>query len=191
MPAGISYIGDLTIVEDGGEITSQSVGDKALKSTAADDSSLEVNSTSGKMAIKDSGSSRANGVQRAQMSAGAGFWLRGTLTASDAAGGIFSVENTYGAELIVIRLIVQSTGTSGACTVDVGVAVNGTTSSDDLIDGLDVEAVGTFDNITDPGTNGAALAAWKSGEFVNASMATGAAAGLGGNYAIQAVTIAS
>ena len=51
MPGGISYIGDLVVVEDGGEITSHSIGDKALKSTCADADTIEVSSTTGKLQL--------------------------------------------------------------------------------------------------------------------------------------------
>ena len=51
MPGGVSYIGDLSVVETGGEITSASVGDKALKSACSDNVSLEVDSSTGKLQI--------------------------------------------------------------------------------------------------------------------------------------------
>ena len=58
MPGGISYIQDLVI--DGSEITSQSVGDKSLKSTCADADTIEVSSTTGKLQLNDAGSAKAN-----------------------------------------------------------------------------------------------------------------------------------
>ena len=104
MPGGISYIGDLTIVESGGEITSQAIGDKALKTTCADADTIEVSATTGKLQVKEAGSAKANGIQRDDMGKTAGFWLRGTLTASDAAGGFFSIENTFGSNLVITRV---------------------------------------------------------------------------------------
>ena len=56
MPGGISYIQDLVI--DGSEITSQSIGDKSLKTTCADSTSIEVSSTTGKLQIKEAGAAR-------------------------------------------------------------------------------------------------------------------------------------
>lgn len=188
MPGGISYIQDLVI--DGSEITSQSVGDKSLKTTCADADTIEVSSTTGKLQLKDAGSSKANGVGRADVSKFAGFWLQGALTANDAAGGVFSVENTYGTNLAVLRVVIQvTTIASDTCTIDVGTAANATTSSDKLLDGLDVRtATGVFDNIDDQGTNGQSCLKWPSGEFVNGSMAGGGAtAGLVGTYAIFAL----
>ncbi len=186
MPGGISYIQDLVI--DGSEITSQSIGDKSLKTTCADADTIEVSSTTGKLQLKDAGSSKANGVGRADVSKYAGFWLQGSLTASDAAGGVFSVENTYGTTLVILRtVLLVTTGTSGACTIDVGIEADATTSADDLIDGLDVATAGVFDNVADEGSNGNSCGKWSSGTFVNASMKTGAAAGLVGTYAIFAL----
>ena len=79
-----------------GEIVSPAVGSKALKSNAVDGTSLNVDGDTGQLEIKDAGTSKSNGVQRDQMSKFAGFVIKGNLTASDAAAGIFSVENTYG-----------------------------------------------------------------------------------------------
>ena len=183
MPGGISYIQDLVI--DGSEITSQSIGDKSLKSTCADADTIEVSSTTGKLQLKDAGSAKANGVGRAEGSKFAGMWLQGSLTASDAAGGVFSVENTYGTDLVILRVVLQvTTGTSGACTLDIGTAADGTTSAATLIAGLDVADAGVYDNIADKGSSGTSRLKFGSGGFVNASMKTGATAGIVGQYAI-------
>ena len=150
MPGGISYIGDLTIVESGGEITSQSVGDKSLMSTAADATSIEVSSSTGKLGIVARGSSLSNGVQRDQMSKFSGAWIRGALTASAAAGGVFSLQNTYGTNLVITRAIIYLTALTGSAgDMNVGVGDSGSTSYDTLIDGLNVNsATGAYGNIT-------------------------------------------
>jgi hypothetical protein len=191
MPGGISYIGDLTIVETGGEITSQSIGDKALLTTCADADTIEVNSSTGKLQLKDAGSSLSNGVGRDDVSKFAGRWLKGSLTASDAAGGVFSLENDYGTQLAILRVVIQlGTVAADVCTIDVGVAADATTSADTLIDGLDVRtALGVFDNIDDQGTNGQSCLKWPSREFINASMKTGATAGIVGTYAIYVLDL--
>ena len=188
MPGGISYIQDLVI--DGSEITSQSVGDKALKPTCADADTIEVSSTTGKLQIKDSGSSKSNGIGRADVSKFAGMWLQGALVASDAAGGVFSVENTWGTNLVVLRVVLQVTtvASDGTCKLDIGLAVNATTSAATLMDEVNVgAATGIYDNIDDQGTAGGSCLKWPSGEFVNASMAAGATSGLVGTYAIYAL----
>jgi hypothetical protein len=192
MPGGISYIGDLTIVEDGGEITSQAIGNKALKSTCADADTIEVNSSTGVLQIKEAGTSKSNGVQRDDMGKTAGFWIRGALTASDAAGGVFSSENSYGTDIIITRvLIMVTTGASGACKLDIGVAADGTTSAATLIDELDVADAGVFDNIADKGSAGSSRLKFGNGAFVNGSMSAGATAGLVGSYAIHCIDILS
>ena len=192
MPGGISYIGDLVIVEDGGEITSQAIGNKALKSTCADADTIEVNSTTGVLQIKEAGTSKANGVQRADMGKTAGFWIRGALTASDSAGGVFSEENTYGTALIVDRvLIAVTTASSGACKIDVGTAADGTTLAATLIDEANVASAGVFDNIADKGSAGTSRLKWANGTFVTASVSAGNSAGTVGSYAIHAIDILS
>ena len=188
MPGGVSYVGDLSVVESGGEITSQSIGDKALKTTCADADTIEVSSSTGKLQLKDAGSSKANGVGRADVSKYAGMWLQGSLTASDSAGGVFSVENTYGTDLVILRVVLQvTTGASGACKLDIGTAADGTTSAATLIDEVDVADAGIFDNIADKGSAGTSRLKWGNGAFVNASMSAGATAGLVGQYAIYAL----
>lgn len=179
------------IVEDGTEIVSQVIGDKALRSTAADGTALEVNSTTGKMTIKDRGSALGNGVQRADMSKFAGTWIQGDLTASDTAAGIFELTNSYGTDLVVKNVtIVVTTVASGACTIDVGQTGTATTSSDTLIDGLDVNAAtGAFDNQSDPGSNGKQTILWPSGTYLSASTATGTTSGLVGKYGVYVVDL--
>tara|TARA_R100001594_G_scaffold25875_3_gene50422 strand:+ start:10369 stop:10956 length:588 start_codon:yes stop_codon:yes gene_type:complete len=193
MPSGISFIGDLTIVESGGEITSQSVGDKALKTTAADDSTLEVSSNTGKMQLKDAGSSLTNGVSRTTVSKYAGRWFRGALSASDSTAGVFQAQNTYGSDLLITRaMIYVTTVSSGACTIDVGVGSSSSTSYDNLLDGIDVNgSTGVSDNIKSlvAGDNGRSVVVWKNNEYVNASKKTGATSGLVGYYAFYCVDI--
>ena len=185
MPGGVSYVGDLSVVESGGEITSQSIGDKALKTTCADADTVEVSASTGKLQLKEAGASKANGVGRADVSKYAGMWLQGSLTASDAAGGVFSVENDMGTSLVILRVVLQvTTGASGACTIDVGTASDGTTSANTLITGVNVADAGIFDNIADKGASGSSRLKFGPGAFINASMASGNTAGIVGQYAI-------
>lgn len=188
MPGGISYIGSMSIMEDAGEISSQAVGDKALLASCADASTVEVDATTGKLQLVAAGSSKANGVGRDNMSKFSGMWIQGSLTASDAAAGVFSVENSFGTSLVILRVVLLvTTGSSGSCHIDIGVAADAETSVEDLIDQLDVGDAGVFDNLADPGSGGSAVLKWTSGAFVNASMAAGATAGLVGKYAIYAL----
>ncbi len=101
-------------------------------------------------------------------------------------GGVLAWQNPHDSAIIITRLVLDvTTKTTAACTVDAGSAANGTTSSDNLINGLDIgTAIGTFDNVSDGGTNGKArqkLAA-KGGaaDYLTVSQASGAIAGLVG-----------
>ena len=188
MPGGISYINEL-VIDANGEITSQAIGDKALKTAAADADTIEVSSTTGKLQIKQRGSSLSNGVGREDVSKFAGTWIKGSLTASDAAGGVFSEENSYGSDLVVLRVVIfVSTGASDSSVrVDIGTAANATTSADTLIDNLNVSDIGLYDNLDDKGTNGNTVLKWGNNQFINASRVAGATSGLAGTYAIQVI----
>lgn len=111
------------------------------------------------------------------------------LTADDAAGKIFSW--TPGAAAIIRSLYLDiTTKTTGACTVDCGVAANGTTLSDTLIDGLDANAAaGLFSNHITHGDNGLACVRCGSTQYVTGSVASGASAGIVGNAIIEYVLI--
>ena len=112
---------------------------------------------------------------------------RVALTASDSRGGVMRWQNPEDNAIIITRMVLDvTTKTSAACTVDAGTARSGTVSSNNLIDGLDVgAAAGPFDNIADKGVNGKERqrldAKGGATDFVTASRATGAAAGLAGN----------
>jgi len=108
--------------------------------------------------------------------------LRVALTAvtGTTAGGALSLANPEGVKLLITRFILHiTTASDGAATVDAGVAANGTTSSDTLIDGKSVAAAGAFDNITDKGTNGLPLREWGASQYITAT-ASATLAGLVG-----------
>lgn len=94
-----------------------------------------------------------------------------TATSATTGGAVAAVANPFGYDVFIIRAIVDVTTVStGAATLDVGVAANGTTSNDTLLDGVDVNAAtGTFDNITNKGTNGKATKKWGSSQYVTAT----------------------
>lgn len=101
----------------------------------------------------------------------------------DTGGGVLAWQNDEAATIVITRMeIYVTTVATAACTIDVGTtAVGATTSSDNLLDGLDTHsAVGIFDNITDKGSNGKSRQTLASGKWVTASMASGAAAGTAG-----------
>jgi hypothetical protein len=108
--------------------------------------------------------------------------LKVALADADTAGGIAAVANPAGEAAIIHRLLIDvETESTGACTVDAGVAADAETSSDTLIDGASVAAAALLNNSNNAGTNGKAVVAWAADKFVTISMATGAAADLAGN----------
>jgi len=117
------------------------------------------------------------------------FVLQGKLTAATTAavGGVIKLQNTYGVDLLVKDMIIQTTTKStGAATLDVGVDDGGDVSNDTLLDGLDVgTAAGNFDNRIDKGTNGG-MAVWKKNEYLVAT-ASATVAGIVGTYKIIAM----
>ena len=114
-----------------------------------------------------------------------------TAVTSTAAGGVLSLANPEGEALIVTRLILDiTTASTGAATVDAGIAANGTTSSDTLIDGLDVNAAaGTFDNTVSGGTNGKGAKKWGTTQYLTIT-ASATLAGLVGNAYIEYIRVA-
>lgn len=93
-------------------------------------------------------------------------------------GAIAAVANPEGVSLIIKRVLFnRTTKSTGAAAVDIGVAANATTSSDNLIDGDAAGAAeGVEDNINDAGTNGKARQLWGASQYVTV---TGAASTVG------------
>ncbi len=112
----------------------------------------------------------------------------GTLAAVDTGGGVFSWQNPETSGILVEHVaLVVTTKATGACSLDVGTtATNATTLSDNLIDGMDVNAAaGTFTNAESAGTNGKPAQRLAAGKWVTASVVVGgASAGLKGTYEI-------
>ncbi|MBA7691954.1 hypothetical protein ES703_100510 [subsurface metagenome] len=108
------------------------------------------------------------------------------LADADTGGGILSVANPEGVECLITEVIIQvDTVPTGACTIDVGVAANGTTSSGTLLTGLNVKAAaGRFDNINEANGGGRDVP-WGSSQYITGSMASGAAAALVGKAIIH------
>lgn len=111
----------------------------------------------------------------------------GELADSDDAGGVFSFQNPESSPIIILGLLIEvTTVATGACTLDAGVAADGNTSDDTLIDGQDVNsAAGVFGN-----TGYARLDAnGGTTDWLTVSMATGATADLVGNAHVLYATI--
>lgn len=173
MPSGFSWLGDFKVEEAGGELVSASVGDKALRSSCADGTTIEVDGTTGKLGLVVAGSSLASGIPRSSMSKYAGVWFQGTvgISSTDAGKGL-ALENTYGSDLIVDRAILYiatAESTAETMTIDIGISVDGSASDDKIIDGADLKTTGATDNIKSAvadGSNARTCISWESGEFI-------------------------
>jgi hypothetical protein len=112
--------------------------------------------------------------------------IAGSLSAAaDTGGAIFAVANPCtGAWLVGPVFVTTTTKSTGVCTVDIGVAANGTTLNDGLIDGLDVGTgvVTNANNYANAGTNGKAAQQGAAGTYLTASTASGNIAGAVGTY---------
>ena len=107
-----------------------------------------------------------------------------TATTGTTGGGCLSLANPEGVDLIVTKLVIDiTTVATGSATVDAGIAANGTTSADNLIDGQDVNAAaGAFGSGI--GSNGKHAKKWKSDEYLTIT-ASASLAGLVGNAYIE------
>lgn len=125
-------------------------------------------------------------------------WLAGVVntgylditSASAVATGVYaSVENTTGQDIIIWNATLDiSTESTGASTVDVGIAADATTTDDTIFDGKSLATAGIFhsENDTDNGSNGTGKPiVWGSGEFLNVAEASGNVEGVVGNLLFQ------
>jgi hypothetical protein len=87
-------------------------------------------------------------------------------------------------EIIIIGVVIDLVSPSSVpAGVSFGVAPDGATFSDNLIDGLNVHVAGTFDNYTDKGANGRTCRKLNAdnGQYVTGSqVAAGSVAGIAG-----------
>lgn len=99
-------------------------------------------------------------------------------------GDVLSLANPEGADLLITRFILHlTTEATGAATADAGVAADGETSADNLLDGVNIgAAAGVFDNIDDQGTNGQSVVAWDSDQYITVTPSASAAGLVGYAY---------
>lgn len=101
-------------------------------------------------------------------------------------GAVASVANPFGADVLITRAIVRTTTQStGAATVDIGVAAGAATTSDTLIDGLSLATAPVL-AIT-PGSNGAVPRLWATDTFVTATASATLAGMVGGVLYLECV----
>ena len=109
-----------------------------------------------------------------------------TAVTTTAVGGVLKLLNPEGVDLLITRFMLDiTTASAGAATVDAGVDDGGDVSSDNLIDGLNVNAAaGLFDNVDDQGSNGQSAVRWPAGQYIVVT-ASATVAGLVGNAYVQ------
>lgn len=108
-----------------------------------------------------------------------------TAATTTAGGDVISWANPTGENIIINDVILDvTTKTSGAATMDVGVAANGSTSSDTLIDEIDIGSAAIVASChTAPGTNGGADRKVTSSQYITGTPSA-SAAGLVGTCTI-------
>jgi len=114
--------------------------------------------------------------------------IKGALTAITAttAGGLLAVLNPTAKTVMVERMILDITAAvTAATTADIGIAANGTTSSDTLLDGVALNVATTRDNTVSGGTNGKGAAKWTSGQYITGTTSAALTTGFAGTYAIH------
>lgn len=102
---------------------------------------------------------------------------------------IASKQNNTGQDLLILdRGIYVETGDAGV-TVDMGFADDADTNGDTLIDGQSIATDGSF--VTAAGSNGATLAVWEAGKFINLKKAGGTISGINGHVWLTCVPASS
>lgn len=118
-----------------------------------------------------------------------GFML--PIAGAAGSSGVFaSSANPFGLAVRITRaVLVISTQSTGASTLDIGVGASATTSNDGLIDGLSGASAATFDNLTNPGTNGKNFQTWAADTFLNVAEATGDVTALVAQLYVECIPI--
>lgn len=89
-----------------------------------------------------------------------------TAVTGTTAGGILSKANPFGESVIVEHFFLDiTTGSTGAANGDYGIAADGTTSSDTLIDGQTHSVVKIVSSLVNNGTNGG-VRKWGATEYI-------------------------
>jgi hypothetical protein len=110
----------------------------------------------------------------------------------DTGGGIFSLQNSLGYDVLVTRLLLNITTAASTAVSQgsFGYTTTSTGSTSNLIDTLSLSAAtGLFDNITDKSTNGKSRQIWVNGNYLTGSKTSGSASGLAGYAYIEYVPV--
>lgn len=89
------------------------------------------------------------------------------LAAATGAGAALAWRNPTGGSILIKDVAINVTAASGTATIDVGVAANGTTTNDTLIDGASTNATGV---ITTSGTNAKTNRVATASQYVTGSI---------------------
>lgn len=111
---------------------------------------------------------------------------------ADTGGGVLAWANPEDGDIVITRVVANITKKStAASTINIGTtATNATTSSDNLIDGLDAGTdTITADNFDNAGTNGKSLQKLATGKWITVSRASGAVAGLEGKLYVDYIVV--
>jgi len=115
---------------------------------------------------------------------------KGNLAAGNADAYAFAWQNPEASKILVTRVLIYLTtaGGTGSSVLDVGPVANATSTADTLINGLDLNTTGIFDNITDKGTNGKSRQIVDenggASDYITGKILTQNAAALAGKYYI-------
>ena len=117
------------------------------------------------------------------------------LASGNANAFAFAVQNPEGVDCVVTNVIVDITTAGGTASsvLDVDVAADATSTGDDIIDGLDLNATGTSDRHANAGSNGGAPVKWdKNGgtnDYITGKILVQNAASLAGKVIIEYVPL--
>lgn len=161
----INHGGAALVVESGGTVDALSGSTVDLAGTVKI-GGIQVSATAAELNLLSS-ADRAIKVERV------------ALAAVNTAGGVFAW--TPAAASVVVGLYLDiTTQTTGACTLDCGVAADATTLNDTLIDGVSAAAAGVKNSTKDAGTNGVSAVHVGATQYITGSVASGASAGIVG-----------
>ena len=105
--------------------------------------------------------------------------ISGEHDANDIVG---SIANPFGANAVVYDVILDVTVVGGtAGDINVGIAADGSTASDTLLDGVSANTVATSNNEEHGGTNGGRLRTMSASQYLNVSVSVATVAGFTGS----------
>jgi hypothetical protein len=109
--------------------------------------------------------------------------IKGALSATTGGGAIFNVANPTGKTCLVEDIVIDiTTPSTGAITIDAGIAATGT-SNDKILDGAALNGIRVLSNTGNHGTNGG-KGKWQSSTFVTGTASATGIGSLVGKYAI-------